>query len=514
MRIRLLLALCLAASAACAPSAPAPEAEPDVESAGLAEEAIEGRWRIVSIDGRPVASLPEHGPGERSPHLIFGPGTYGGNTGCNGFGGLGVLHGDRFYAGPAMQSAMGCGDLTAQEEAIIRLIAESPRLSLAADGRLTLTDGRRSMLLARLPEAAPAEPWTGPLVLAGTSWGLSAIDGQSRLGAEQRTLSFEAERWSLTGPCGRSAGSWRQRGNSIVARAEIRASACSASVAEAEEALFDLLESRPRFATGPNGEFLIGGGGHWAVGDRPRQGLGDDSARLQGAWQIVAINGSPPLGGRGVQLNFGATGYSGSAGCNSLQGYYLAHARRFHSAPPMQTEMACGGGLGEQEETVGRILTSSPALALGDQDILDLVGERGRLRLRRSGDSPWAPEGRSWNGEALDVELTMLGGRPLQGHYSEPVTHLRLSERRFDISSGCGRFGGVWRRGEGQFEFFTDAAPEPSGNCAGALASRLREFMRQFNGPARIQIGASGEFLMASERVWLAGRVLRPSRGK
>jgi heat shock protein HslJ len=518
MRLRLVLGLSLAGFAACAPSAPAPEAtQSEAEAKGGAQSPVEGRWSIVSIDGRPVSRTTEDRPGERSPHLNLSAGGYGGNSGCNSFGGLGVVHGDRFYAAPPMQTAMGCGALAAQENAIISLIASSPRLSFQTDGRLLLSDGRRSMLLAREAALPPPSDWIAPLVLAGTQWGLSAVDGRSRLGAEQRILSFEAEGWVITGPCGRLSGTWHQRGDHIVARAEARPSRCPSEAAEVDSALIALLESRPRFSTGPNGEFLIGGGGHWAVGDRPRTGLTDESVHLNGAWRIVAIDGAAPAPNGGAQLAFGGSGYGGSAGCNSLQGYYLAHARRFFSAPPIQTEMACEGRLSDQEARVGRILTAAPAVAMGEGQQIELIASTGRLRLSREGPASGTPQARLWNGEALDVELTLLSGRPLQERYDAPATRLRLNIRRFDIASGCGRFGGVWRRGtgpDGEFEFFTDAEPEPSGRCAGPLASRLREFMRQFNGPARIQIGASGEFLMASEQQWLAGRVVRPSRRK
>ena len=158
------------------------------------------------------------------------------------------------------------------------------------------------------------------------------------------------------------------------------------------------------------------------------------------------------------------------------------------------------------------ILAAAPAIGLAGPDELELVAETGRLRLRRDGPAEDAPEARLWDGEPLRAELTMLGGAPLQLRHSEPETRLSLSADRFDIEAGCGRIGGIWRRSDGQLEFFTDAEPEPSGECAGALARRLHDFMRLFNGPARILIGASGELLIAGQHQWLAGRAARPAR--
>src|SRR5688500_5393044 len=130
--------------------------------------------------------------------------------------------------------------------------------------------------------------------------------------------------------------------------------------------------------------------------------------------------------------------------------------------------MACGP-VSAQEARVGLLLTASPSIALGEEDELALVSETGSLRLRRNGATTWAPEGRPWAGEPLQAELTMLGALALRNRISEPETRLRLSAQRFDIATGCGRLGGIWRRRDGALEFLTDPEPEPSRACAGAL---------------------------------------------
>jgi heat shock protein HslJ len=264
---------------------------------------------------------------------------------------------------------------------------------------------------------------------------------------------------------------------------------------------------------------LIGGGGHWITGERPRAVLADEAALLAGAWTIAAIDGRPPEGPRPAHIAFGPTGYSGSAGCNSFQGYQMAHRRRLFVTMPVSTEMGCGGTLGAQERRVTALLAAAPRIALGERGEIALVDEAGSLRLRRAeGADGWAPEGRLWTGAPLTAELTMLDAEPLRMRMSEPETRLRLTAQRFDIDSGCGRLGGIWRRqsavpaGVSALEFLTDAEPDPEGACAGALAARLPVFKRLFNGPARVLIGASGELLVAGDRHWLGGRVLRPSR--
>jgi heat shock protein HslJ len=513
----LLAALALGLTA-CAPSPEAPDLRPTaIEAAppppvgqleqppSLADADLEGRWRILSLNGQPP-----QGSGERIPYLLFSPGAYGGSTGCNSFGGLGVLDGDRFYASPAGQTAIGCGALTAQEDAIIGLVTSSPRVSIAADGTLTLAGGGRTMALRRDPAGAAGPPATAvPALLAGTIWTIAGVDGQW-LQDQRRTLRFEADRWSLSGACGTSGGIWRQSGDRIDGRPDpIVTRACTADAAALDDRLKALLAARPRFATGPNGEILIGGGGHWATGERPRSPLADESPLLAGRWRIIAIDGAPPAGE--ARISFGPTGYSGSASCNAMQGFYLAHARRLFSPPPMRTEMGCGPPLAAQEARVAALLAGMPRIALAGDDEIALVDRAGGLRLRReAAGALWAPAGSHWTGAPLRAELTMLDGVPLQEHYSHPVTRLGLTARRFDVATGCGRLGGVWRPNEGAFDFFTDAGPEPAGACAGVLARRLPAFMRLFNGRARLLVGASGELLIAGEEHMLAGRVLPP----
>ncbi|HEX8364221.1 MAG TPA: META domain-containing protein [Allosphingosinicella sp.] len=524
------LFLLLPLAAACAspqlpapePPAPVPAAAPApvTEAPELSDAALFGRWEIVAVNGAaPRPSAGQRG-GERTPFLVFGAGSYGGSTGCNSFGGLGVLAGGRFYASGASQTAIGCGDLTAQEDAIIGILTGSPSVSAAADGRLTLGSARGTILLRRAADGAPARPAEeeGPALLAGTRWTIASVDGRRLPESARRSLAFEAESWSLAGPCGATGGAWRQQGDRIDARPEpAEARACGPDAAALDAALAATLAARPRFATGANGEILIGGGGHWATGERPRAALLDEAPLLAGTWRIVAIDGAAPAAGSAPQIAFGPSGHSGSAGCNAFQSYHLAHARRLFAPPPVATERGCGP-LAAQEARVLSLLAGAPRIARGGDGEIALVDARGGLRLRReAAAAAWAPAGRLWTGTPLQAELTMLDGVPLQAHNSQPAARLRLSAQRFDIASGCGRIGGIWRRprepgGPGEIELLTDAEPPPAGACAGVLAGRLDALMRLLNGRARILIGASGELVVAGERHWLIGRVTPPAR--
>jgi heat shock protein HslJ len=483
-------------------------------AAALADSELFGRWRIVSLNGAPPLPGIGRTDGRDRPYLVFGPGSYGGNTGCNSFGGYGVLLGDRFYASGAMQTAIGCDTLMAQEQAITSGLRLSPTVTLAPDGRLTLTSrGGGSMVLER-DTAAPAPlPYVPALaLLAGTSWAVGGIDGEWLNNQGGLTLAFEADRWTLTGPCGTRWGGWRQSGDHVepVGAAVAQAKPCPAAAAAHDAALAALLASPTRFTTGPNGEILIGGGGHWLTGERPRADLTDNAPLLAGTWRIAEIDGAPPASGTEPGISFGRAGYSGGTGCNSFQGHYLAHRRRVFTGMTMQTEMGCGALTAQERRIIG-LLDGAPAIARAGENEIALVDATGRLLLRRAAPAGWAPEGRLWNGEPLTAELTMLDGKSLRERYADPETRLRLSAQRFDIDTGCGHLGGIWRRRGPGFEFLTDAEEPPKGACGGALVERLQTFMRFMNGQARILIGPSGELIIASEEHWLTGRVLRPS---
>jgi hypothetical protein len=109
----------------------------------------------------------------------------------------------------------------------------------------------------------------------------------------------------------------------------------------------------------------------------------------------------------------------------------------------------------------------------------------------------------------LKVELLRLDGRPLRERGSDRFARLRLTAQRFEVETGCGRFGGIWRVRAGEPEFHNDPAPAGGSGCAGALAEHLPLLKRLFNGRGQILIGAGGEFILAGEQHWLTGRVQR-----
>jgi heat shock protein HslJ len=255
----------------------APAARPNAPAPSLSLESIAGPWRIVTIDNAPPAALPGAVSRERTPRLHFTPAGYGGTAGCNYFGGLGLLEGDRYYAAPGGQTAMGCGDLTAQEMVVTGIFWSAPRVALGADGTLSLKGDKHSVELRRDPtlpgEDSPPASAAPPLRLAGSAWIIRTVDGKLVEGpsdAGRRTLRLEAASWSGTAACATLGGEWRQQLDRLILSGPISTTEqkCPPEAAEMDSRLAALLSANPRFITGPNGEILIAGGGHWLIGDR------------------------------------------------------------------------------------------------------------------------------------------------------------------------------------------------------------------------------------------------------
>ena len=69
------------------------------------------------MNGHPAQSLALEGP-----TLTLRNESFEGTTGCNSFSGTSIVQAGCFFANSPMATERGCGTLTAQEEAIFRLL--------------------------------------------------------------------------------------------------------------------------------------------------------------------------------------------------------------------------------------------------------------------------------------------------------------------------------------------------------------------------------------------------------
>ena len=109
----------------------------------------------------------------------------------------------------------------------------------------------------------------GPRELVNTNWRVVMMDGEeTAVDPPARTLRFRNGSWQGTVSCATLSGTWRREGDRIIVGPEIATTEqfCPPRFARIDTAFVDLMRSNPRFLVGPNGEFLLAGGGHALAG--------------------------------------------------------------------------------------------------------------------------------------------------------------------------------------------------------------------------------------------------------
>lgn len=307
-----LLAECGGAQNSSGSAGPAPidTAERSQPAAAIEATAVKGRWLIAAFNGqRPAAT------GERTPPITFMRTGYGATAGCNALGGIGTLHGTRYYTMPGPQILIGClGPLAAQEKTLDSVMRGSP--TVTASGRDLQLAGGGHQLTLRRDGPARALPVEAAPVLAGTRFQILSIDGtfltpQSQ--TDRRPLAFDADEWRATPVCSTISARYRQDGWSLRG-SEIAVSPerCDDLDPAIDDAVRALLAANPNFSVGPNGEFLLAGGGHWLTAERDTIAAERETPPLAGSWDIVRLDGRP-LGVDAPdtsqpRIDFGATG--------------------------------------------------------------------------------------------------------------------------------------------------------------------------------------------------------------
>lgn len=453
-----------------------------------------GRWTIVAVNGAPPLRL---GAEHAAPYLLFARSSYGGNSGCNSFGGTGLLVGDRWFGELPMSTAMGCGPLDAQERTIIGIAAGSPvvRFQEGDEAILTSTAGTLRLRREAGPGRAAREP--EPMPLAGTAWLVRAIDGVRPADRTTwGTLVFEADRWTMDGPCGPLSGGWRQTGQAVtIDVASPPTTACAPAARAADGALRAMIAATPRYTSGPNREFVMGGGEHWLTGDFDRSFGKDAPVLLRGEWRLASVDGvAPAASPRPPSLAFGPASYAVWDGCNHSEGLLLIHARRlFTRGSGLSTLAQC-----TPDPTRARaraILAGHPRIAKTEGGGLALVAPAGTLRLARLSAKPFG------SGELLGLRA------PRAISLLDPEARLTLLDgKRFAIQLSCGRVEGQWRGGQ-PARFSTDPTDRSAPGCAqgpGSDAFRLSQF---FNGDVLAVTGPNRDIvLLVNEDESIAGR--------
>lgn len=506
-----LLASCSVKDADRSAATPVENGQVPSGSAVLEATAFEGRWLITTFDGRPPVAPLQEGAFGRSPSVAFTRTGYGATAGCNSLGGIGTRHGERYYTMPGPQTLIGCqGALAVQENVLDAVMRASPTISTIGDGELQLTGGGHRLTLRR-DSQSPAQPVEAAPMLAGARFHIISVDGvhlAPRSQTDRRPLAFDAETWRATPVCGTVSGKWRQDGWTLEASdITVSRTRCDASGPAVDTAIRELFASRPHFAGGPNGEILIAGGGHWLAAERDPAALGRDTPRLAGSWDIVRLDGRPPASETPAtppRLDFGATSYGGSTGCNSILGNFVARAGRLYTYPGPTTEKGCGA-LSAQENRIYALLRGSPRIGRSGNDV-QLVDAAGSMVLRRAE----RPAQSSQAAQSLPTRYAgtaiSLNGEPTQNRASDPASRINIAGNEVRIDIGCGMVSAVIRRDRDGMSMISNASSSDGSTCMGARLAQHNVVMRLVNGPVAGIVDVNGDLLLAGEGVWLTAR--------
>lgn len=232
---------------------------------------VQGRWRVVSIDGDPVGRLPG---GSRPAYLEIAPGSVGGSLGCNSFGGLALFADGRLALHSWSSDAMGCpGKLGQQEHALSDLFSGRPHIGHLEKDRLRVHSVRHEVVLEPIGPVENTPVATNLPTLTGTLWRIDSLDEwDDSGGAGPGWLRFGPGGWQGVTTCNKLSGSWRSEGDRLIISPNIPKSLqhCPSEARVIDSAFERLMRSNPRYLLGPNGELLIAGGGHILKGTRER----------------------------------------------------------------------------------------------------------------------------------------------------------------------------------------------------------------------------------------------------
>lgn len=466
----------------------APEAEPT----------LYGRWRITGINGS--APLQFDRTEASRPHLDLSRSAYSGSTGCNTFGGTGLLVGRRWFGEPPIATQQGCAHLTAQEQAIIGIASSGPAIAFQDPTEAMLTSAAGSLRLRREagPEPEAMEP--APMPLAGTAWEVGSIDGRpvGELSRRERArLSFEADRWTLDAGCSPLSGPWRQTGRAVTMEiASKQPSGCSRTLKAEDDAIRAMIAAGPQYVAGPNRELVMGGGDHWLTGWFDRTLAREAADSLRGEWRVEAVDGAAPKAmPRPPSLIFGKTSYAVWDGCNHTEGILLVVAGQlFTRGSGMSTLANCMPD--PVRGRVSAIVGSNPRIAKTDRGGLALVAPSGTLRLTRLSSRDFGS--REQIGLRAPSAITLLN----------PGGRLALqSGGRFKVELRCGKIEGDWRGGQ-PARFSPDPLERTAPDCDRSPGSEASRVSRFFTGNVLAVTGPNRDIvLLVNADRSIAGRV-------
>jgi heat shock protein HslJ len=483
-----------------------------------------GDWRIVFINGRAALNADDKAKlddtNKRVPHLRFRSTNFSGITGCNYFGGMSVLRGNRYYTYMGPMTLVACQSLMEQEDAITDVMRFAPLVSFKPDGTMMLSANGASIVLVKdaLSPAKTAQAVASPAILAGTTWDIVTLDGAlvyKRDMPKPRTITLEADKWTVQLACGTLSGDWKQQGNIIAANGDLAnaKAACTPKDTAFDGVVTQVMKANPSFVRDIDSA-IFAAGDHWILA-RDKSVMANEASVLTGHWRIATIDGKPPQvlspESSPASLSFDGTAYRGSTGCNSVNGYFLAHHRRLFTLATPTTEIGCGS-LIAQEQRIYALLGASPRIAQLASGGIALIDQGGKLELVRDPTkvSVLVPsQVTTLTSRSRKVELQSMDGESVRAHYSQPERFLSVSDQKWTTNLGCAGLAGDWKVEAPGFQFYTSPLPFEGQACPPQRQVWNDRLTNVLNGPSRVLIGINGEFLLAARDHWIIGRSVR-----
>ena len=281
-------------------------------------------WVVTEIDGEPVIE-------DSGVTMEFENGMLSGNAGCNSYGGSysGSADGELELRDITM-TLMACAEpdgVMDQETAFLAALREVTAWEQDGDD-LRLLDDAGDVRLMLVNASNPNEPVTDESSgLIGTSWFLTAIDGQLVESVAPYTLQF-----TVNGPTGKAGCmSWwmqftMEPDGTITHETRVPGSThdafCDggeAAIAEAE-AYVEALSNAASYAANEEHMQLLDADGMIIL--EFQRGL--DGGELEGtSWTLTSMNDAPLVAGTEIMLEFEAEHAVGNGGCNGYGGPYM-----------------------------------------------------------------------------------------------------------------------------------------------------------------------------------------------
>jgi heat shock protein HslJ len=239
------------------------------------------------------------------------------------------------------------------------------------------------LLAIALAGCATATATPGPTGagLAGTSWVVTSIDGQSTVPASPPTIAFGADGMlSGTGGCNQYTGPYEIDGGSIrIGDLASTLMLCEGQAGAQQTAFMAALGGATSWRIDAAGALELTGAGRILAepaAQAPTPEVSTGAGELPGtSWDLAEMGGTGDFARIVPTIEFGSDGrVSGFAGCNTFSGTFATDGSTLTLGPLATTRMACERPASAVEATYLEALSGVTSWSIGEDGRLALEG--------------------------------------------------------------------------------------------------------------------------------------------